>query len=128
MTDRRAVQQIKICMNKLTNNKNSVNKRIAELIASYSHASVLEYGSVFECWPNLHYYIVNKTESPFFVQVTHLPARVDWVDLFAGIWYSPNFARASRFHRKKVFRPFSRYPYIKKRKKRYMLKKSVYIK
>ncbi len=128
ITDKRAVLQIKIHLNKFTKNKNSVNKILSNLIAEYSHGTVLEYGSVFESFPGMNYYLINKLMSPFWVEVTHVPPRVDWIDVFRGIWYSPDFIRASGFHRKKVFRPFSKYPYIKKRKKKYMLKTPGYIK
>ena len=128
VTDKRVVLQIKILLNKITNSKNSVNKILAKIIADYSHSTVLENGSLFESWPGMHYYIIKKTVSPFWVEVCHLPARVDWVDIFQGIWYSPDFERASHLHRKKVFLPFSKYPYLKKRNRKYILKTPVYLK
>jgi hypothetical protein len=128
IADTRAVLQIKIYLNKISKNKNSINKHVAEIIGEYSHGTVLEYGSVFECWPGMNYFLINKLFSPFWIEVTHVPPRVDWIDMFHGVWYSPDFNRASGFHRKKVFRPFSKYPYIKKRKKRYMLKTPIKIK
>ena len=118
--DKRAVLAIKTQLNKFFKNKNSENLCIAKLIADYSHKSPLESGSRFES-KNCYFYIVKKTYSPFFAQVTFIPPTTsyfyDTQHPFA-IWYRPNWTRASSFHKKKIFSPFQD-PYIKKRNTRF---------
>ena len=120
--DTRAVLQVKSCINKILRNKNSINKLIAKTIVEFSHTSVLRKGSILECWPRMNFYMVSNLLSPFWVEVRHMPPRVDWIDVQQGLWYTPNFALAGPRHRKKIFEPFSNHPYIKKRTKHYMLR------
>ena len=119
--DTRATRAIKVCINKIFQNKNSVNLRIAKLISEYSHASVIKRGSVFQ-YASSSFYMVNKVKSPFWVSITSIPP----VRIIMAPWGSlalvPSWKKASPFHMKKVFDPFKR-PYLKKRGKRIYLKK-----
>ena len=123
--DKRAVLAIKIQLNKITGNRNSGNLCIANLIAEFSHKSLLESGSRFES-KNCHFYIVKKTYSPFWAQVTFIPPTTslfyDTQHPFA-IWYRPNWPLASSFHKKKIFSQFH-HPYIKKRNTKFYFQES----
>lgn len=119
--DVRATNAIKIIINRTLKNKDSVNLDIAKCISSFSHSTILKYGSVFENIGS-NFFIVNKINSPFWVEITHIPP----VRLLLGQWggyiLGPHWRYASTFHRKKVFNPFSNHPYLKKRGKRYWFK------
>ena len=120
--DKRAIMSIKAAINKLLKNKNSENLCIAKTIALFSHKTVLEKGSRFES-KDCYFYIVNKTYSPFWAQVTYIPPVSNlFMDELRPwlIWYQPNWRYASRFHKKKIFSPFDR-PYIKKRNTKFYL-------
>ena len=121
VVDKRATRAIKVCINKLFKNKNSLNLRIAETISEYSHSSILRRGSVFQ-YDNSAFYMVNKVKSPFWVSITSIPP----VRLIMAPWGSlalvPSWRKASAFHVKKVFDPFGM-PYLKKRDKKIYLKK-----
>jgi len=116
--DKRATKAIKVALNKSFCNKNSENLVIARLISEFSHKTVLEVGSRFESH-NCYFYIIGKCLSPFWVRVTLLPPRSSMFFTpdfpFQSMWYQPDWKRASRFHKKKIFNPFSARPYIKSR-------------
>ena len=121
VVDLRATRAIKVCINKIFKNKNSLNLRVAELISEYSHASVLKRGAVFQ-YQNSAFYIVNRVKSPFWVSITSIPP----VRIVMAPWGSlalvPSWKKASPFHMKKVFDPFGT-PYLKKRRKKIYFKK-----
>ena len=118
--DCRATNSIKICVNKIFGNKNSVNLDIAKTICSFSHSSIVRYGSVFQSYA-YNFFIVNLVKSPFWVEITHLPPVSIALTDFGRFVMIPQWAKASSFHKKKVFDPFGR-PYLKKRGRKYWLK------
>lgn len=121
--DKRATNSIKICINKLFKNKDSLNLDIAKCISSFSHATVIKYGSVFKT-RSANFYIVNKVSSPFWVEIVWLPP----VSFHSAGWghfiMIPQWAKASCFHKKRVFDPFGT-PYLKKRGTKYFFKKGL---
>ena len=123
--DNRATNAIKICINRILKNKNCVNTTVAELISSFSHASILKHGSVFQSI-NSNFYMVSKVKSPFWVEITHMPP-IRLVIAHWGVVYQPCWTRASGFGIKKVFDPFGK-PYLKKRGRKYRYKKPLYTK
>ncbi len=121
--DHRAVLAIKVCMNKIIGNKNSIHLLISRMISEYSHATVLKQGSIFQTDGNL-IYIVARVKSPFFVSITRVPM----IRLMASLWEVlcvPDWGKASRFYIKKVFDPFSFHPYFKQRHRRVYLKRNL---
>ena len=112
--DNRATNAIKICINRIQKNKKSVNLDISKCISSFSHSTILKYGGVFQNY-NYNFFIVNKITSPFWVEITHIPPYLLTAGAgFTHFVYIPQWARASGFHKKKVFDPFGK-PYLKKR-------------
>ncbi len=120
--DSRATRAIKVSMNKRFRNKNSVNLMIAKIISQFSHASILERGSIFQ-YANSGFYVVNHIKSPFFVSITRVPPLELMMTRWGAIVYSPNWSKASRFYWKKVFDPFCPRPYLKQRDRRIYFKK-----
>ena len=118
--DSRATNAIKICVNRIFKNKKSVNLDIAKTICSFSHASRVKYGSVFQSY-SYNFFIVNKIKSPFWVEITHIPPVSITLTDFGRYIMIPQWSRASCFHKKKVFDPFG-HPYLKKRGIKYWLK------
>ena len=128
--DIRATTAIKISLNKILKNKNSENLCIAKTISEFSHKTPLEWGSRFES-KTCHFYIVNRLYSPFWAQVTFIPPVSSFfydVTQPWGLWYRPNWPKASSFHKKKIFKPFSSRPYIKKRNTKFFFQDHRYLK
>ena len=121
VVDKRATNAIKICINSYFKNKSSLHLDIARLIAMFSHASVLQWGSVFED-RKCNFLIVAKLKSPFFAKVTYVPPH-HIIPMTLGNFYSPDWKRASDFHIKKVFDPFGSRPYLKRRGCRFFLQR-----
>ncbi len=119
--DSRATMAIKVSINKIFRNKNSVNLMIAKMIAEFSHATILKRGSIFQ-YANSGFYVVNSVKSPFFVSITRVPPMQLLMTTW-GIVYSPNWGKASPFYWKKVFDPFCHRPYLKQRDRRIYFKK-----
>ena len=121
--DNRATNAIKICINRIQKNKKSVNLDIAKCISSFSHSTILKYGAVFQNY-NYNFFIVNKIDSPFWVEITHVPPFLLQTQIgFSHFVYIPQWGRASVFHKKKVFDPFGK-PYLKKRGIKYWFQKN----
>ena len=116
--DKRATNAIKICINRCLKIKSSVHLDIAHLISLYSHASVLQWGSVFED-QKCNFLIVQNINSPFWVRITHIPP-IPYLLTSWGHICTPDWIRASDFHIKKVFDPFGS-PYLKRRGHKYKL-------
>ena len=123
--DVRATNTIKICINKVLKNKDSVNLDIAKCVSSFSHATKITEGSVFTN-SGRNFYVVNKILSPFWVQIVLFPPITFHVGTW-GVVATPHWSRGSRFHKKKVFDPFG-FPYLKKRGRVYHFKKPLYSK
>ena len=127
ITDKRATLQIRICINKILGNKNSINTRVAEMISKFSHGSPVKDASYFTCRGPVSYYVVKKLHSPFLATTVHLPARLAIAQLeqhhgtnIGHLYYSPDWTAATGFSRKRIFQPFSN-PFIKQRHKRFYL-------
>jgi len=123
--DKRATQAIKISLNKRFKNKNSENLQLAKIISQFSHKTILEAGSRFES-RDCFFYVVGKCYSPFWVCVTYAPPRASLFftpEFPFQLWYQPDWTRASRFHKKKVFKPFSKRPFIKNRNRKFYFQK-----
>ncbi len=121
--DKRATRAIKISLNKRFKNKSSANLELAKIISEFSHKSVLEVGSRFES-ENCYFYILGKCLSPFWAKVTLMPPRASLFytpEFPYRMWYQPDWTRASSFHKKKIFNPFSDRPYIKNRTHKFFL-------
>ena len=122
--DVRATNTIKICINKILKNKDSVNLDIAKTISLFSHSTVIKYGSVFQTRSS-NFFIVNNVKSPFWVEIVWIPPVIFHIGTWGRYIYTPHWAQASRFHNKKVFDPFG-HPFLKKRGKKYYFKKPLY--
>ena len=129
VTDRRATQQILICMNRVLQNKNSVNKLLAEVISVFSHGSIIKRGSKFEASFPSEYFIVNKLHSPFWTTTVNLPSRVAFFQddtligtNFGTLRFTPDWSRPSRMLKKRIFDPYGN-PFIKKRKRKFFLQR-----
>ena len=108
VTDERATLQIRIAINKILKNKNSINTAIANLISHFSHRTVLRIASKFECPYPSEYYIVSKVHSPFWATTVNMPSRVVFSQSetmrgtnFGSLRFAPDWSRASDFHKKK---------------------------
>ena len=121
VVDKRATKVIKACINKYFGKKHSIHLDIAKVISTFSHASVLQWGSVFED-NKCNFVIVERVKSPFYARVTFVPP-FHIMPMMLGRFYAPDWSRASDFHVKKIFRPFSSRPYIKRRGAKYMMQK-----
>ena len=127
VTDKRATLQIRISMNKILKNKNSVNTRIAELISSYSHGSLVKTASHFTCDEPVSYYVIKELHSPFWATTVYLPSRLaitqtanNFGTNMGHLYFTPDWGRATGWQKKRIFDPFQK-PYIKKRTKRFYL-------
>ena len=123
IVDKRATLQVRIFMNKLFGNKNSVNKSLAALITSFSHSTVVQYGTVFQRTKGTpEYYVIQKCHSPFWVTTVWMPSKVQIaVHPFfplRNICFVPDWHRSGHFQKKKIFDPYG-LPYIKKRNARF---------
>ena len=127
VTDKRATQQILICMNRMYRNKNSVNKLLAELVSFFSHGSIIKRASKFMSGAPAEYFIVNKLHSPFWATTFNIPSRVIFFQddtligtNFGALRFVPDWLRASNPKRKRIFDPYG-HPYIKKRNRKFFL-------
>ncbi len=127
VTDKRATLQIRIAINKILGNKNSVNTAIAKLISHFSHKTVLRIASKFECSFPSEYYVLSQVHSPFWATVVNMPSRVVFLQdeplrgtNFGSLRFAPDWARASNFHKKRIFDPYGK-PFIKKRHRKFYL-------
>ena len=119
--DKRATNAIKICINRLFKSKSAVHLQIAQLVSKFSHASIIQWGSIFED-RRCNFIIVQHMKSPFFARVTYVPP-LHVLPMRIGRWYAPDWKRASNFHVKKVYEPFSSNPYVMRRGKQFCLQK-----
>ena len=123
--DKRATQAIKISLNKHLENKNSENLQLAKLISEFSHKTILDVGARFES-EDCFFYVVGKCYSPFWVNVTYVPPKSSifyTAEYPFSLWYHPDWQRASRFHKKRIFKPFSNRPFIKNRNRKFFFQK-----
>ena len=130
--DKRATLQVRIMLNKWTENKNSINTQLAELITQYSHSTIVTKGHMFQCNNPLRYYCVQKVYSPFWVNAVPIPSRVGFYQTnamqgtdFGRLHFVPDWLNVGYYQKKRLFDPFS-VPFIKCRNKKYYLRKARY--
>ena len=126
--DKRASLQIRIAINKILGNKNSINTTIAHMICEFSHSTTIKKASMFQsgCPPN--YLCVAKVHSPFWVTCLPMPGRIGFYQTeanvntnFGHLHWTPDWLRTGAYKKKRLFDPFGK-PYIKCRDHRYLLK------
>lgn len=113
---------IKQSLNKVFDNKSSVHIIIAELIASYSHKSVVRSGSYLLC-PTYHFFIVSDVLSQHWVTGFFCPPRIDFTrTIFGGMrhYYEPDLRHRSELQKKRIFSPFDE-PCVRIRRRKFQL-------
>ena len=113
---------IKQSLNKVFDNKSSVNIIIAELIASYSHKSVVRPGSYLLC-PTYHFFVVSDVLSQHWVKGFFCPPRIDFTrTIFGGTrhYYEPDIEHRTGIQKKRIFSPFSE-PCVRIRRRKFHL-------
>ena len=112
---------IKQSLNKVFDNKSSVHTIIAELIASYSHKSVVRPGSYLLC-PTYHFFIVSDVLSQHWVTGFFCPPRIDFTRTMFGMrhYYEPDLRHRSELQKKRIFSPFDD-PCVRIRRRKFQL-------
>ena len=113
---------IKQSLNKVFDNKSSVHMIIAELIASYSHKSVVRPGSYLLC-PTYHFFVVSDVLSQHWVKGFFCPPRIDFTrTIFGGTrhYYEPDINQRTAIQKKRVFFPFTE-PCVRIRQRKFHL-------
>ena len=113
---------IKQSLNKVFDNKSSVHIIIAELIASYSHKSVVRPGSYLLC-PTYHFFIVSDVLSQHWVTGFFCPPRIDFTRTIFGAmrhYYEPDLRHRSELQKKRIFSPFDE-PCVRIRQRKFQL-------
>ena len=119
--DNRYQRLIKQALNRRFGNKNAVNKHLAKIISDFSHSSIIEKGNFLLC-RNLEFFVVKKKLSNHWIQGYFCPSELQFNNgLF---YYIPKFWNRSVDKKKKVFRPFSRKPFVKVRRKNFYLQRN----
>ena len=126
--DKRAALQIRIALNKIMSNKNSINTQIANLVCEYSHGTIVEKAYMFQCGSPPRYFCIARIHSPFWVTCLSMPSRVAFYQTegnvgtdFGHLHWVPDWLHCGRYQKKRLFDPFSK-PYIKCRNHQYFLK------
>lgn len=122
LTGCRYERAIKQSLNKVFDNKSSVHITISELIASYSHKSVVRPGSYLLC-PTYHFFVVSDVLSQHWVKGFFCPPRIDFTrTIFGGArhYYEPDIDQRSAIQKKRVFTPFSE-PCVRIRQRKFQL-------
>ena len=99
----RAIRQ---SMNKMFDNRSSLNRILADLITEYSHALVLRRGN-YLFGPRREYFIIKDVLSQHWVTGFFCPPRIEFMTTNA-VLYHPDLSRRSRITRKRLFDPFGR--------------------
>ena len=112
---------IKQSLNKVFDNKSSVHIIIAELIASYSHKSVVRPGSYLLC-QTYHFFIVSDVLSQHWGKGFFCPPRIDFTRTVFGLqqYYEPDIDQRSGIQKKRIFSPFSE-PCVRIRRRKFLL-------
>jgi len=97
----RAIRQ---SMNKMFDNRSSVNRIIAELISEYSHTLTLHRGN-YLFGPSREYFIIKEILSQHWVTGFFCPPRIEFMPTNA-VLYHPDFSRRTRIKKKRLFNPF----------------------
>jgi hypothetical protein len=128
--DERVRLQVRIVLNKWSENKQSINTQFAQIITEFSHSTCVERSHIFQCNSPLRYFCVNKVHSPFWVTAVEIPSRVAFFQTndmvgtdFGRLHFVPDWLNAGVFQKKRLFNPWT-VPFIKCRNKKYYLKKA----
>ena len=116
---RRYVKSIKEGINELMKNKSTAHKHIAEIIASYSHRTVVTHGDNLMD-SKLDFFVVEQLLSAHFLKGFFCPHRIVGDGLH--FWYVPNVMRRAPSQIKKLMSPFTQ-PHVKHRKRHYYVRR-----
>ena len=111
MSGCRYQRAIKQSINKMFNNKSSVNIILAELIAEYSH---------YLFGPRREFFIIKNVISQHWVTGFFCPPRVEFV--VDVVLYHPDLRRKTRIQKKRLFDPFKN-AMVRSRSKQFHLHK-----
>ena len=111
---------IKQSLNKVFDNKSSVNTIIAELIASYSHKTLVRPGSYLLC-RSYHFFIVSDVLSQHWCMGFFCPPII-----ILGNYGScaPDIKRRTPTEKKCIFDPFD-HPYVSIREQKFHLESKI---
>ena len=130
--DKRAALQIRIAMNRIVGNKNSINTEIANLICVYSHSSIVQKAFMFQCGSPPTYLCVSQVHSPFWITCLSMASRVAFYQTtqtigtnFGHLHWVPDWQHCGQYLKKRLFDPFGE-PFVKCRNRRYYLKNHKY--
>jgi hypothetical protein len=99
----RAIRQ---SMNKIFDNRSSINRILADIIVSYSHAIQLRSGN-YLFGPSREYFIINEVLSHHWVTGFFCPPRIEFMPANL-VLYHPDLSRRTRIRRKRLYDPFGR--------------------
>ena len=97
----RAIRQ---SMNKMFDNRSSINRIIADIISEYSHTLTLHRGN-YLFGPCREYFIIKEVLSQHWVTGFFCPPRIEFVH-FNSVLYHPDLSRRTRIRKKRLFDPF----------------------
>ena len=115
--DNRYSRAIKVALNRLFQCKSGVHKNIADLVAEFSHKTLMQKNS---CLMNqrLQFFIVSEVLSSHFCKGYYCPYKVNYTG--TGYIYVPNLWCCSLPFVKKIHDPFSRMPFVKDRSNKFL--------
>ena len=116
---KRYVKSIKEAMNVMLANKSNIHLTIAQIIAGYSHQTLVKQGNTLMN-EKLEFFVVEKILSSHFLKGFFCNGRIIHTGEF--YWYEPNLYSRSESVVKKIISPFSQVPHVKVRSRRYYLK------
>ena len=119
MSGCRYQRAIKQSINKMFNNKSSVNIILAELIAEYSHKITIRPGC-YLFGPRREFFIIKNVISQHWVTGFFCPPRVEFV--VDVVLYHPDLRRKTRIQKKRLFDPFKN-AMVRSRSKQFHLHK-----
>ena len=97
----RAIRQ---SMNKLFNNRSSINRILADLIAQYSHSLPLRRGN-YLFGPCREFFVIKEILSQHWVTGFFCPPRIEFMPANL-VLYHPDLSRRTRIRKKRLFDPF----------------------
>ena len=106
-------------MNSMFQNKSNIHLVIAEMIAAYSHQTLVKSGNALMD-ERMGFFIVERILSTHFLEGYFCQGRI----VYSGRYY---FYQPNKYSRgdtvvKKILNPFSEIPHVKARRRRYYLK------
>ncbi len=119
--DKRYQRTLKQCLNRIYGNKSALNKNLAKVIASFSHACVVQPGQYLLC-PNLHFFVVKQVLSTHWISGFFCPSELQFSS--GMFYYIPKYWHRSLICKKKLFEPFGKRPHIRCRKDKFYLQQT----